>query len=140
MKNLPSFIEFILESKIFTWELQSSFNHRDYFFSTNNYDYKVSVHDNEKDDEYPYVGFKSKKFDEPFYDWNTITNDDLYSVMNTIGAIIISDMKLNNVKGYTFSFSGDKHKNQQRFNLYKRMLKNWNIQYDEKSNHYKITK
>ena len=48
-------------------------NKRDYYFDSGEWEYKVSVLDNIHNPDYPYIGFRAKKPDEPFYDMSVIT-------------------------------------------------------------------
>jgi hypothetical protein len=110
---------------------------RDYYFTTDNYSYKVSVIKNAYNPKYPYIGFKAKAIDDiDFnYDMGIITNDNLYLVMKSIKEILIHDQQKYK-SSYTFSFTGNKKKSTQRLNLYKRCLSDWNINYNEDSNQY----
>ena len=119
-------------------------NGREYTFTTNEWDYKVSVLKNNSNGDYPWVGFKAKKNGEMDfnYDMSVITNDDIHGVMDTIRDIINTDYEQNNNSGYSFSFIGDARKSSQRLNLYRRYLKGWDLTEDEGvfNNAYILTK
>lgn len=116
---------------------------RDYYFDSEMWSYKVSVSKNDSKPQFPYVGFKAKKIDDVDfnYDMSVITNDSVYQVMDTIKEILNYDYNKHNNEGYKFSFVGDKHKANQRLNLYMRILEDsWEIDYDEQNNQYYLTK
>ena len=73
----------------------------------------------------------------------SLTINDFFVMLvnkNKILNIVNKDFENNDNKGYSFSFSGDKHKNEQRLKLYQRMMKDWKIIYNDKENKYIITK
>lgn len=111
-----------------------------YFFKTDKLDYKIGI--SKYVDGYWSIGFKAKKEDDYFYDHEIIANENPYKIMDTVIKVAknfyfkemkniedikkkfnLSDADLNPkdvIKGFVFSFSGDKQKNLQRLNLYKR--------------------
>jgi hypothetical protein len=108
-----------------------------FYFSTEKFDYKISI--SEYHDGYYAIGFKAKTFDEYFFDNEIITNENPYKIMDTVLKVAkdfyfkkvkeLEDYKktfnieldINNyIQGFAFSFTGNKEKNLQRLNLYKR--------------------
>lgn len=112
----------------------------DYFFDTPEYHYKVSI--SEYMESYYSIGFKARKIDsDDFFNFNIITNQNTYKVMETVMKSIEEfylekiqeienynkQFKLNlNIndffKGFVFSFNNDNKKNIQRLNLYKKYI------------------
>lgn len=130
MKHLKLFEKFI-------WDYQK----RDYYFESSDWEYRVSVKENIFNSKYPYIGFRAKKEDWPFYDMDILTNDNIYEVGETIMDIIDKDIQKYKNDGYTFSFSGDSKKSKQKLELYKRWFKNnWELSFDNKNNHYLVKK
>jgi hypothetical protein len=121
--------------------IPNSLGERIYLFDSENWQYKVSIIENIKNEKFPYVGFRAKKEDDYFYDMSIITNDSVYKVMKTIQNIIIYDINTYNNFGYTFSFTGDSKKSKQRLELYKKIFSNmFTIIYDNINNHYIVKK
>jgi hypothetical protein len=103
------------------------------------------------------LGFKAKKKDDYFFDHDIITNENPYEIMytvikvakefylNKINEIIEANKKFNFeinatdfIKGFVFSFSGNKEKNHQRLKLYSRYFNNLGIktEYENIENYY----
>lgn len=97
-----------------------------YTFSSDNYDYQLNFF-NVAYSQYPSFSFKAKGPDDYFYDFDKVTNDDLYKVMNKISLIIDKHRKDFNIKGLVYSVSQNK-KGRQRNLLYKRICANNNWQ------------
>lgn len=149
MKHIKEWNEYNINNEL------SSGGDKEFYFSTNNYEYKLIItkHDTRP---YYYVGFRAKKENEPFYDMGVITNDDYIGVMKTIIKSILKHykelmdfyekynvlkMKDKLFKGYIFSFQGDKRKSEQRLILYKRYLpSDWSIRYNKYDNKYYLEK
>lgn len=96
---------------------------RSYLFSTNEWDYRVSVYANDTNPDFPYFGFKAKeKGSSDFhYDMGIVTNDDIYQVVNQVSGFLKKDRESNDVKGYSISTLQNK-KGNQRINFYIRQL------------------
>lgn len=112
----------------------------DYFFDTSEYHYKVSI--SEYSNKYYSIGFKAKKINsDDFFDFDIITNQNTYKVMETVIKAIQEfysekvkeiekyntqfnlNLNINNFfKGFVFSFNNDNKKNIQRLNLYKKYI------------------
>jgi hypothetical protein len=116
--------------------------YRTYFFSTEKYDYRVTVYPN-SDGDPPSFGFKSKKvgwhdFD---YDQSIVTNDNMYLIMRTVLEVLEYDMKKYNETAYTIS-SYSTRKGLQRMNFYKRGLSRngWVVNPTEYPTYFSISK
>ena len=112
-----------------------SFN---YYFNTNKLEYKISI--SKYNDGYWSIGFKAKNPEDYFYEHDVIANENPYEIMDTVVKVakdfyikklkeieelkkVFKNADINEkdfIKGYVFSFTGDKEKNLQRLNLYKR--------------------
>jgi hypothetical protein len=115
-----------------------------YYFKSPKNTYEVKIT--------PYQGTKRRFFSIGFgitkqlgYDTEIIVNENPYEVMDTVFSIMksfvddlnndefIKNYNLNAVEGFIFSFTGDKHKNEQRLKLYTRSMKkyipNANLEY-----------
>lgn len=123
-----------------TYEISDSSNDGEtynYFFNTKNLDYKISIITYV--DGYWSLGFKAKKPEDYFYEHDIIANDNPYQVMDIViktaksfyfkklkeieDSKKIFNININSkdiIKGFVFSFAGNKDKNLQRLNLYKR--------------------
>jgi len=121
------------------YEFNKNNNERQYYFSTDLYDYKVSIINNESQIKFPWLGFKAKKKEEIdfFYDSDIITNDNIYVVFNTLCNIIFEDFNKNNNEGYLFSVRQNK-KGKQRANIYKKILTKHNWLVIEENDKFKI--
>jgi hypothetical protein len=129
-----------------------------YYFETEKYDYIISF--SEYDDKYYSVSFKAKLPNEYFFNSNVITNENPYKILNTVITTIkdfyikkIEEMerickKYNipfdskkYIKGFVFSFVGDKNKNLQRLNFYKRYFNSIGIdvEFSVKDNIYYLS-
>ena len=130
-----------LEEFIQSWGLgdlnenlnEGSRSAREYYFSTDNWDYIVEVHDNEANPDFPYFGFKAKKKSLPdfSYDMDVVTNDNIYEVIIHVSDILKEDREKHNVEGYSISTFQNK-KGSQRIAFYKKILQRdgWNIESD----------
>lgn len=112
---------------------------RYYVFSTNEWDYRVSI-EGKTFKNFPSVGFQAKpKGSKNFnYDRDVVTNDGIYLVMNTISNILKHDFKNNwETEGYLFSTFQTK-KGRQREQLYIRLLSahGWTFERDEEYQNY----
>ena len=126
-----------------------------YYFNTPTLEYKISI--SEYNDGYWSIGFKAKKEDDYFYNHEIIANENPYKIMDTVVKVAkdfyfkkvkeiedikklynIKDNPYDIIKGFIFSFSGDKEKNLQRLNLYKRYFDKFglNIEFFNKDNIY----
>jgi len=124
------------------YEFERGSDRRYYFFSTDNYDYRVSILERERN-EPPSLGFKAKKKEESdfHYDQSIITNDNIYLVTNKILEIIEEDNKKFNEKSYLISTYSNK-KGKQRMRYYHKMLKynGWEITPTEYPTYFIIKK
>lgn len=113
-------------------------NSRYYTFSTDKWDYRVSIEMTDRD--FPWFGFKAKtKGSRDFnYDVDVITNDNIYLVMSTISDILKYDFRNNpGMKGFNFSTYRNK-KGFQRERIYLNLLSksDWTFERDEEYDNY----
>lgn len=119
----------------------------EYFFQVDEYEYRVRI-TRYNESNFFALGFSVKTDNDYFYDVSTIVNKNPYKVMQTIIKIgedfikklyddikpYIDQYKLNITlkdifSGFVFSFTGDKIKNMQRLQLYKKYINNeWDLQ------------
>lgn len=132
--NLNRF-KIFLETVEYDFEFVQNRNERNYYFDSDKYSYKVSIIEY-KQNVY-YFGFRAKEKEQVdfYYDMDIITNDNLYSIINTIKKILIHDQNTYKPNGYIFSTFSNK-KGKQRERLYLRILNElgWKYQKDEQSN------
>ena len=137
-----TFDTFISESEIVSKKVNKG---KYYYFSTDMYDYRIDILENESDPKYPYFGFKAKEktLTDFHYDQQIITNDNFYLVMSNVNKIINEYYKENNeyINGFIFSTYSNK-KGLQRSKIYKKYLQRdgWKISNTEYPTYFKITK
>ena len=95
-----------------------------FYFSSKNSKYKVKITPYQGREGYFSVGFG---IDDDFLDYDTsiIVNENPYNVMDTIFNILSNFYNENDNKGFIFSFTGNKNKNNQRLLLYKRSIERY---------------
>jgi hypothetical protein len=104
-------------------DIRSNRDVKEYYFETDDFQYKVMICKYQGKDGYYSVAFKAKKPEDFFYSSDVITNQNPFKVMRVVMSAVRDFYKENPyINGFIFSFTGDKDKNLQRLELYKRYI------------------
>lgn len=94
-----------------------------YYFKSTKHSYLIKICSMDGVDDYFSVGFGIVDHGDFYYDTTKIVNENPYEIMDTVFDVMYNFMlKQKNIKGFIFSFTGDKIKNEQRLKLYKRTI------------------
>ena len=89
-KNIRKIIrQLLFESNLYNILHSEKNRHSEtFFFKVDEYDYRVSFDKFSKDDRYFAFGFKAKHQDSDYYDFDILTNKNVFRVMQTMADII----------------------------------------------------